>query len=94
VEFLEMRDLPSDEEWTKQLLEKTGPVDIVWTGNEDTKKCFEGKVPEIKMIKEVPGISATEVRARMRGGGDWKALVPPEIIATMNAIDGVKKVVG
>ncbi|MBI2551508.1 adenylyltransferase/cytidyltransferase family protein [Candidatus Uhrbacteria bacterium] len=86
VSFVEMPDVSSDDEWTRQLLEKTGDIDLVWTGDENVKVCFEKKKTEVKWIKEVPGISATEVRKRVREGGDWKALVPPEVASSMGAI--------
>ncbi len=93
IVFVEVPDMPSDEEWAKKILELSeGPVHQIWTGNEHTKKCFEGKGPEIKWIKEVPGVSATDVRARIKSSGDWKALVPDEVAASIEAIEGVSRI--
>ena len=93
VVFIEVPDMASDEEWVKKTLELCeGPVQQVWTGNERTKKSFEGKGLEVKWIKEVPGLSATEVRKRIKAGGDWKALVPEEVAASINAIEGVARI--
>ncbi len=92
VAFVEIPDYATDAEWVNQLMERAGPFDTVWTGNEAVKKCFDGKSVEVKWIKEVPGISATEVRTRMREGGDWKSLVPQEVASSIAAIDGVSRV--
>ena len=51
VHLVELPDHEDDERWAQQVLEAVGPVDKLWTGDEWTKKCFEGKV-EIQEIKE------------------------------------------
>lgn len=80
VEFVELPDQDNDAQWTSHTLEKVGRVDTVWTGNENTKDCFEGKLP-IKDIKEVPGISSTTIRQMIRDGNkDWKTKVPAAVV--------------
>jgi nicotinamide-nucleotide adenylyltransferase len=80
IEFVELPDHENDAQWTQQVLDKVGHVDMVWTGNEQTKKCFEGKL-EIKEIKEVPGISSTAIREMIKkGNADWKTKVPGAIV--------------
>ena len=78
VEFVELPDHDDDAEWTKHVLERVGRVDKIWTGNEWTKKCFEGKI-EIQWIKEVPGFSSTDIRALIKKDGDWEDKVPEEV---------------
>jgi len=78
VEFVELPDHEDDEKWTQAVLERVGRVDKVWTGNEWTKKCFDGKV-EIQWIKEVPGFSSTDIRALIKAGKDWEDKVPQEV---------------
>lgn len=93
IVFIEVPDIKDDEEWVKRVLELCeGPVHQVWTGNEETKKLFEGKGLEIKWIKEVPGMSATEVRKRMKAGEDWKSLVPAEVVSSIVAVEGVERI--
>jgi len=41
---------------------------------------------------DTPGISATEVRKRIKEGGDWKKLVPDEVAATIESIEGVQRI--
>ncbi|MBI4437696.1 adenylyltransferase/cytidyltransferase family protein [Candidatus Uhrbacteria bacterium] len=85
VHFVELPDASDDEAWTKQVLAIAGPVDMVWTGNQQTKQCFEGKCP-VKEIKEVPGISSTAVRALVKARGDWASKVPDEVARTMREL--------
>jgi nicotinamide-nucleotide adenylyltransferase len=92
VEFVVIPDQESDEAWIKEVLEKTPGVEKVWTGNEWVERCFAGKGMEIQKIKEVPGISATEVRRLMKEGGDWEELLPDEVARYLKEIEGVKRV--
>ncbi|MBI2475359.1 adenylyltransferase/cytidyltransferase family protein [Candidatus Uhrbacteria bacterium] len=78
VEFVELPDHEDDAKWTEHVLERVGRVDKIWTGNEWTKKCFEGKV-EVQWIKEVPGFSSTDIRALIKKDGDWEEKVPEEV---------------
>jgi len=78
IHLIDLPDETDDEVWRTKVLELTGPVDKVWTGNEWTKKCFEGHV-EVQNIKVVPGISGTEIRGKMRAGGNWQDQVPKEV---------------
>lgn len=78
VEFVELPDHAEDSTWTNMVLERVGHIDKVWTGNETTKKCFEGRV-EIQWIKEVPGFNGTEIRELMKKGGYWEEKVPDEV---------------
>ena len=91
INFVELPDEADDVAWRNAVLEKTGPVDVVWTGNEKTHECFQGVVP-VKPIKEVPGISATDVRQKMVEGTEWKKLVPEDVAQFITEIDGVARV--
>ena len=92
--FIEIPDMHGDDVgWAKKALELChGPVHQIWSGNDSVKKSFDGLGVEIKNIREVPGISATEVRKRIKEGGDWKKLVPDEVAATIESIEGVQRI--
>jgi nicotinamide-nucleotide adenylyltransferase len=92
VTIVNLSDHESDKEWTKHALETVGEIDIVWTGNEWTKKCFEKVGIPIKEIKEVPGISGTEVRKQIKEDGLWDELVPDEVRASIKSVDGVQRI--
>ncbi len=85
INFIELPDHADDATWVKQVMELAGHINAVWTGNEQTKKCFEGKLP-IKAIKEVPGLSSTAVRTLVKTGGDWSSKVPDEVARSMREI--------
>lgn len=92
VVFINLPDMEEDAAWAKMCLEMCeNQVTAVWTGNEWTKKSFEGTGVRVQDIKEVPGISATEVRQRIRTGGDWKELVPAAVADYIVEIDGVNR---
>ena len=92
INFVELPDETDDTAWRNAVLEKTGAVDVVWTGNEWTAKCFEGIVP-VKPIKEVPGISSTEIRTMMKNGDlGWKKKVPEDVAMYIGEIDGSERV--
>lgn len=86
VEFVDLPDEADDGQWTQHVLEKVGRVDAVWTGNDATKNCFEGKL-EVKQIKEVPGISSTGIRKMIKDGDlDWKTKVPGAIVLAIQEL--------
>ncbi|MFH1253451.1 MAG: nicotinamide-nucleotide adenylyltransferase [Candidatus Uhrbacteria bacterium] len=93
VSFVNLPDMPEDEAWAKMCLEICeNKITAVWTGNEWTKKSFASAGVKIQDIKEVPGLSATEVRRRMKVGEDWKSLVPEVVADYIREIDGVSRV--
>lgn len=86
IEFMELPDDNDDARWAQHILEKTGHVDMIWTGNEWTKRCFQGKV-EIKDIKEVPGIDSTSIRDMIRKGDErWKGKVTGAVVYAIQEI--------
>lgn len=86
INFIEVPDMDSDEEWTKHVLEAAGDVHTLWTGNPDVITCFEGSGINIQEIKEVPGISGTEIRRLRKEGGDWKSMVPSAVADAISKI--------
>jgi len=92
VVFITVPDMADDQEWGKAVLAAAGEVHQVWSGNADVQETFKKLGVEVKNIKPVPGISATEVRKRIKEGGDWQGLVPEEVASSVKAIDGVERV--
>lgn len=92
VTFINLPDMDEDLVWAKICLEMCeNQVTTVWTGNEWTKKSFEGVGVRIQEIKEVPGISATEVRRRMKVGEDWQSLVPKIVADYIKEVNGLER---
>lgn len=94
VAFVDLPDMEEDEVWAKMCLELCeNKITKVWTGNEWTKKCFENTGVEIQNIKEVPGISATEIRQKMMKGESWEDMVPGPVSDYIKDIDGVSRII-
>ncbi len=86
INFVELPDKETDAEWAKHVMEITGPVAKIWTGRDDVRACFEGKV-EIQNIVHVPGIDSDEIR-KMVNADDrkWKEKVPTEVVGYLSEL--------
>ncbi len=85
-------DLPArGDGWADAVLAVTGPVDKLWSGDEDTKKAFEGKM-EVQNIAEVPGLSGSSIQQKMKTSGDWEFDIPDEVVSYIKEIGGLKRV--
>ncbi len=92
VDFIEVPDMDDDKAWTKKCLDLAGEVHVVWSGNEHVLSCFKEAGKEVKVIKPVPGISGTEIREKMKSGGDWRKQVPSAVAEKIAAVNGVERV--
>lgn len=92
INLVDVPDETDDDVWAKKCVELAGgEVSAVWTGNENTKKCFEAIGVKVQTIKEVPRISATEVRRKMLADEDWASLVPEEAAAYIRELDAIAR---
>lgn len=73
---------PSDDIWLKNLLEKTGPIDIVIGNNEWVNGIFENAmIPAIR-----PGhydrerLEGTKIRKLMKEGQEWEDRIPEYLV--------------
>ncbi len=93
IEFREVADADDDGVWVEQVLEQCGDIKSAWTGDEWTKGCFEKKGIDVRDIKEVPGLSATEVRQKIKDGDvSWKKMVHGEVVKFINEINGTERI--
>lgn len=82
----EIPDLGDPPRWARMVADRFGPLDAYATANGQVRDCMLPYVPVIHPVTLVPPeervrIDGTMVRAAMREGRDWAALVPPEIAA-------------
>ncbi|MEK7105506.1 MAG: nicotinamide-nucleotide adenylyltransferase [Patescibacteria group bacterium] len=91
ADIYDIPDTADDADWVDAVIKATGPIDKVWTGNDLVEKLFVEKGIAVQKIKEVPGISATEVRARLLSGGEWDALVPNGVASVIRRIGGTAR---
>ncbi|MBU0531700.1 MAG: nicotinamide-nucleotide adenylyltransferase, partial [Candidatus Uhrbacteria bacterium] len=93
IDFREIEDMKDDGAWADAVIDACGDISIVWTGDEWTKKCFEDKGIEVKDIVEVPGISATMIRDKIKNGDEfWRDSVPEEVAKTISEIEGITRI--
>ncbi len=86
ADIYDIPDIEHDQEWVDHVVKITGPIDTVWTGNDQVEKLFVEKGINVQKIKEVPGISSTEIRARLLNGDDWRELVPDGVASVLSKI--------
>lgn len=91
ADIYDLPDTTNDSAWVDGIIKATGPIDSVWTGNDLVEKLFAEKGIKVQKIKEVPGISATEVRARLLAGGEWRDLVPDGVALVIGRIEGAAR---
>ena len=93
VNLVPLSDHASDEKWVQHCVETVGDISTVWTGRADVKAAFEKAGIAVKDIKEVPGISAHEVRRRIQDHeSTWRELVPEAVGDFMDEIRGVERI--
>lgn len=85
-------DINDDKRWVEHVISIVGKVDIIYTGNPKVKKLFSEKGYDVRMVSFLEGVTATEIRKRMHNEGDWKDLVPPEVVSVIKKIKGVSRI--
>lgn len=91
-DIIPVPDVNDDNKWVEHVKKVVTEFDIVYTGNELTERLFKEKKIEVRKIRLIPHINATEIRKRILHGNDWKELVPKEIVEYVEDIDGVERV--
>jgi nicotinamide-nucleotide adenylyltransferase len=77
----EIPDVGDDVAWARSIIKRFPDADVVVTGNDWTKECFKG----LRRVDETPWFhpekyKATLVRQGMKKSGEWRSLVPKEVI--------------
>lgn len=92
VSIIDAEDKRSDEEWAESLIKKID-FDVVITGSEWVKKCFEGKKeilePDFLQPEKYNG---TRIRERIAKGKKWEDLVPPQVRKIIKEIKGEERI--
>jgi|TARA_B100001964_G_scaffold234103_1_gene292260 nicotinamide-nucleotide adenylyltransferase len=84
-------DFNDDIKWVNHIEATIPKFEVVYTGNEWTEKCFEGKY-EVRKVKMLKGVSSTTIRSRIIKNQNWQRLVPEEIVNYISKIKGVQRV--
>jgi len=79
--------------WIDYIRENIG-FDVFWTNSAGERQIFQEaglKVQEIPFFdREL--YSATEVRKRILGDGDWANLLPPQTVKIVSRVDGIYRI--
>lgn len=79
-EIIEISDDNDDKKWVESILEKT-KINIVYTGNLWTKRCFESSKIPVKdhpMYEEIR-LNGTKIRTLIKNKKPFNNLVPDEV---------------
>lgn len=91
-DIIPVPDINDDKKWVEHAKKIIPDFDVVYTGNDFTEKLFKEKKAEVRKIKLIPHINATEIRKRILHGDDWKDLVPKEVAEHIKKINGVERI--
>ena len=84
-------DFHDYKQWVEHVESLVPKFDIVYTGNDWTERCFEGKY-EVKRVNMVKGVSSTIIRKKILSNKNWEELVPNEVVSYISSIKGVERV--
>jgi len=84
-------DFHDDKKWVEHIETLAPKFDVVYTGNDWTERCFEGKY-EVTKVDMLEGVSSTIIRHRIINNKNWEELVPKEVVDYISKIDGVDRV--
>jgi len=91
-DIIPVPDVNDDEKWVEHVKKVVPSFDIVYTGNDKTERLFKEKKIDVRKIKLIPHINATEIRKRILHENDWKELVPKEVAEYVEKINGVERI--
>ncbi len=79
-----VRDHTQDSAWVRAIKRKIGRIDIVFTGNPWTNRCFIQQEYRVKTIQLFEQISATKIRDALQHNHSWTQMVPPSLHSWLN----------
>ncbi|MEM5790920.1 MAG: nicotinamide-nucleotide adenylyltransferase [Candidatus Aenigmatarchaeota archaeon] len=92
VKIMDAEDKRSDEEWAEYLMKKV-EFDVVISGSEWIKKCFEGKKEILNPDFLQPNkYNGTKIREKIAKGKEWGHLVPPKVRKIIKEINGEERI--
>jgi len=85
-------DINDDSRWVEHVETLVPKFDLVYTGNKKTEDLFKQRYHKVRRVEMVSGVNSTTIRKWMIGDRGWKSLVPEQVAAYIEQIDGVKRV--
>ncbi|PIR75553.1 MAG: nicotinate-nucleotide adenylyltransferase [Candidatus Magasanikbacteria bacterium CG_4_9_14_0_2_um_filter_42_11] len=85
--ILAITDIHDETKWVEHVIETTGQIDIVYTGNAWVKELFEKAGYKVKDIIIKNPYSGTTIRKMIQNESDeWESMVPPEVVSTIKTV--------
>ncbi|PIN74418.1 nicotinamide-nucleotide adenylyltransferase [Candidatus Woesearchaeota archaeon CG10_big_fil_rev_8_21_14_0_10_45_16] len=78
--FLEIPDFNDDQKWVEHIESKIPQLDLVFTGNDWTERCFKERGYQVNKITLIPGITATIIRNCLKEGKECRDLLPEAVV--------------
>jgi len=89
-----IQDVVCNSLWVAQVKMLTPPFEIIYSGNPLVQRLFieAGHKVSTPPLFNRKVYSGTEVRRRMLEDGDWKSLLPPQVVDVIEEIDGINRI--
>jgi len=85
-------DLDDYQRWAKHVKKTVGEFDIIYTGNKLVKELLKKEGIEVKLLKPLSYISATQIRDMIAKNQNWRKYVPKETAKIIKKIDGEERI--
>ena len=81
ISILNLEDHESDDEWINRVKSIAPDFNIIFTGNDWTKRCLEpNHIVEKQEFHQEKQLNGTYIRSRLKEGKDISGLVPEEVL--------------
>lgn len=89
-----IEDINDNRLWVQHVVTLIPPVDVIFTNDPLSHYLFKTAGYRTESVKEFDRekYSATEVRKRIREGGDWQSLVPESVVKIIESVNGVERI--
>ena len=92
--IIPIEDINDNRLWVQHVVTLIPPIDIVFTNDKLSNYLFTKAGYKTEFVNEFDRnkYSATEVRKRIREGGDWESLVPKSVAEIIKKLNGVERI--
>ncbi len=92
--LIPIQDVDDNRLWVHHVVSLVPRFDVVYTNDKLSNYLFKTAGFDARFFEEYDRsvYSSTEVRRRMREGGDWRSLVPESVAEIIDDIKGVERV--
>lgn len=85
-------DLDDYQRWAKHVKKLAGKFDVVYTGNKLVKELLKKEGLEVKLLKPLAYISATQIRDMIAKDQNWEKYVPKQTAKVIKKVGGEERI--